>query len=424
MPAAKETIGQRLRRLRNERGLSQSEAAGPDLTTAYISRIESGERRPSVTAIRRIAQRLGVSADYLETGSSVTAAERRRSRLDEAEIELRLAGNTSAAASMFKAVLIEARDAADLEAITRAEAGLGLTAAHAGRPRDAIEMLEQVTARAGVTPATQPAIYATLARCYAIVHETKRAVELLERCLGELTAREPENATSYVRFATYLSYALADDGDHARARAVIEDAISRAGQARDPYTRVRLYWSQARLAAADGDYLHAQAALRRAVGLLEVVDDSIHLAQAHRLWAEILLDDGQTEAAREHLEESATRFGPTLNSTDDALLQLEFARVDLAEGNPKSAIEEARAALAISNDEATVHGRAEWILGEACEQLGDKNAVAHFARAADFIPPGSRYRKRFLTSWADFLQREGRMEDAANALKEVVLRDL
>jgi tetratricopeptide (TPR) repeat protein len=422
--AAEETIGQRLRRLRKERGLSQSAAAGPDLTTAYISRIEKGDRRPSITAIRQIAQRLGVSPEYLETGSPVSAAERRRSRLDDAELELRLAGNASEAESIFTAVLAEAREAADVEAVGRAQGGLGLAAAHAGRPREAIEALEQVIDTQGVTPATRPGLYATLARSYAIVHETERAVELLERCLDELREREPENATGYVRFATYLSYALADHGEHRRARAVIEEAITRADQARDPYTRVRLYWSQARLAAADGDYLHAQAALRRAVSLLEAVDDSVHLAQAHRLWAEVLLDDGQTESAREHLEQAAARFGPAADATDDALLQLELARVSLAEGDPQSAIEAAQGALAISKDEATVHGRAEWILGEACAALGEDGAAAHFSRAADFIPPHSRYRKRFLMSWTDFLQREGRVEEAANALREIVLRDL
>jgi transcriptional regulator with XRE-family HTH domain len=422
--AADETIGKRLRRLRKERGLSQRDAAGPGVTTAYISRIEKGERQPSVKAIRQIAEGLGVSPEYLETGSPVAPADKRRALLDEAELELRLAGDTTAAEARFRAVLTEAHKAADLEAVARAQAGLGLVAAHAGRPRDAIVALEQVIDMAGVTPVTHPAVYATLARCYAIAHETGRAVELLDRCLEEVVTREPENATAYVRYATYLSYALTDNGDHSRARAVLEQAIERTDEARDPYTRVRLYWSQARLAAADGDYSHAQAALRRAVALLEVADDSLHLAQAHRLWAEVLIDDGDAEPARQHLEQARALFGPSLEATDDALLQLEGARVDLLEGDARSALEGARGALAISTDEATIHARAEWILGEAYATLGDERAAGHFARAAKLIPPRSRHRKRFLTNWADYLHRDGRVDEAANVLKEVVLRDL
>ena len=66
-----ETIGQRLRRLRHERGLSQRELAGPGVSYAYISRIEAGARRPSVKALRMLASKLRVSADYLETGSEI-----------------------------------------------------------------------------------------------------------------------------------------------------------------------------------------------------------------------------------------------------------------------------------------------------------------------------------------------------------------
>jgi len=58
-----ETIGQRLRRLRHERGLSQRELASPGVSYAYISRIEAGARRPSVKALRMLAKKLGVSAD-------------------------------------------------------------------------------------------------------------------------------------------------------------------------------------------------------------------------------------------------------------------------------------------------------------------------------------------------------------------------
>ncbi len=47
-----ESIGERLRRLRLERGLSQRELSSPGVSYAYISRIEAGARRPSVKALR------------------------------------------------------------------------------------------------------------------------------------------------------------------------------------------------------------------------------------------------------------------------------------------------------------------------------------------------------------------------------------
>ena len=64
-----ETVGQRVRRLREERGLSQRELSEPGVSYAYISRIEAGARRPSLRALRKLAATLDVTALYLETGS-------------------------------------------------------------------------------------------------------------------------------------------------------------------------------------------------------------------------------------------------------------------------------------------------------------------------------------------------------------------
>jgi transcriptional regulator with XRE-family HTH domain len=48
--------------------MSQRELSSPGISYAYISRIESGARTPSVKALRRIAGKLGVTVEHLETG--------------------------------------------------------------------------------------------------------------------------------------------------------------------------------------------------------------------------------------------------------------------------------------------------------------------------------------------------------------------
>ncbi len=64
--AKRESIGQRLHRLRIERGLSQRDLSSPGVSYAYISRIEAGARTPSVKALRQIADKLGVTVEHLE----------------------------------------------------------------------------------------------------------------------------------------------------------------------------------------------------------------------------------------------------------------------------------------------------------------------------------------------------------------------
>lgn len=68
-------IGERLRGRRTEVGLSQRKLASQGVTAAYISRIEAGERLPSVRTLRKVGVKLGVSAHWLETGELDAALE-------------------------------------------------------------------------------------------------------------------------------------------------------------------------------------------------------------------------------------------------------------------------------------------------------------------------------------------------------------
>src|SRR6516165_4189630 len=62
-------LGRRLRETREAAGLSQRELSFPGCTAAYISRIEKGERVPSLQLIREFAARLGVSEQLISHGT-------------------------------------------------------------------------------------------------------------------------------------------------------------------------------------------------------------------------------------------------------------------------------------------------------------------------------------------------------------------
>src|SRR5437588_9675248 len=111
-PVPRESIGERLRRLRLERGLSQRELSSPGVSYAYISRIEAGTRQPSVKALRMLARKLNMSVEYLETGSDLTDAAQRELRLADAELRLRLDEDRKAEKSL-QGLLAEATAAGD-----------------------------------------------------------------------------------------------------------------------------------------------------------------------------------------------------------------------------------------------------------------------------------------------------------------------
>jgi transcriptional regulator with XRE-family HTH domain len=61
-------LGARLHAAREAAGLSQRELSFPGCSAAYISRIERGERVPSLQVLRELARRTGVSETQLAYG--------------------------------------------------------------------------------------------------------------------------------------------------------------------------------------------------------------------------------------------------------------------------------------------------------------------------------------------------------------------
>src|SRR2546429_5047449 len=81
-----ETIGQRLKRLREERHLSQREISGPGASYGYVSKVENDIRKPTKKALRVFAERLGVGAHYLETGDLLPPGADPRTELSDAQL--------------------------------------------------------------------------------------------------------------------------------------------------------------------------------------------------------------------------------------------------------------------------------------------------------------------------------------------------
>lgn len=68
----------RLRQLRKQKDLSQTELGElVDLHYTHIGRYERGASKPSADAMRRLADALGVSTDYLMEGTTEEAAKAR-----------------------------------------------------------------------------------------------------------------------------------------------------------------------------------------------------------------------------------------------------------------------------------------------------------------------------------------------------------
>ena len=418
---APEPIGVRLRRLRLARGLSQRELAAPGVSYAYISRIEAGTRRPSVKALRMLARKLGVSPEYLETGSELRDVDERELRLADAELRLRIGHEPEQARTAFEELLREATEAGDVASATRARVGLGLTAAQLGEHARAVLLLQDAVDGGALTPLDRPDVYSTLGRSYASIGEPDKAIALLQSSLDLIDEEDAHNVSAYVRFAGYLSAALTDFGQIERAEVVLKEALARAEDEGDAYTRIRLYWSIARLAQSEGRPSRALEHARKALALLEALDDSIHLGRAHLLCAWIMDLEERPADALPHLEAAERQLAAQGDSVDLAQLRVEQAKNAAQRGLGTDAERLARDAISMTDDrELATRGNALWALGEGLA-LQRKVDEAHeaFAQAADVLAETAVWREaaQCCRRWAKVLRDAGRDAEALDALE-------
>jgi transcriptional regulator with XRE-family HTH domain len=418
-----EAIGKRLRRLRLERRLSQRDLSSPGVSYAYISRIEAGARSPSVKALRKLAERLGVSVDYLETGRDIRDVDERELRLSDAELAIRLDGDTAEAERTLAKIVEEARRAGDHASASRALIAFGFAAARRGNHLAAVERLEAARDEQRVSPHMRPDLYETLGQSYAALGAAAdRAVPLFEQCLEDVQAVAPENTTAHIRFSTLLSYALADAGEHERAASVVRDALERAeSSGASPHDRVRLFWALARAANTDGRHLEALTHIRRAIALLEATDDTLQLARGYLLAAGIEARENQLKPTRAHLERAEELLGTNGEPRDVAMLRIGQSWLASLERDGATAVARAREALEVLGDSlGSEQGTAVWMLARGLALEGDETgALDAFRRAVDLLVVHGRRSDAGLAAheWATFLREHGHDASADEILQ-------
>jgi len=423
-PAAEESIGQRIRRLRLERGLSQRELAEPGISYAYLSRIEAGQRAPSLKALRIVARKLGVTAEHLETGSPVSVAVARERRLTGAELRLRLDEDPAAAEEGFRDLVEEARAEGETWLELRARVGIGLALARGGEVREAVFHLELALSSGSVSPLARADVYETLARCHAANGSADRALELLDAALAEVERTAPDEALTAARLAgARAAIAGANGNNGAGPREALAEALERAQAAPDPFGRARIYATVAS-GREDSDSAAILALRRRAYGVLEAADDVRELARAHLLCADLLLADGSADQAGPHLDRAERLLAVGGDALDLGRLRTRQARRAVEAGKPEEAQELARAAAELLEDHPPEQGEALHALASAQAAAGDLDrAEESFRSAIEQLAAGRRWREAASASrdWAAHLRAAGRTDDALEVMDRATM---
>jgi tetratricopeptide (TPR) repeat protein len=403
-----------LKDARERAGLSQRQLSFSGCSPAYISRIESGDRIPSLQLLRELGKRLGVSEDYLATGAGDRGV--RGAELAQAEVALRL-DELDAAEELFEQVLSSA--VTDTEK-AEAHAGLGQLASRRGNPREAIKFLER--ARGMTDRMMRAAVAEALGRAYAMVGQPESAIGVFQAALDEADAREDDIET--MRFAVLLASALIDSGNLGRAEELLGRALALGDKSQDPLVRARLYWSQSRLHAERNDQDTAADYARRALEILLLTEDTYRTARGHQLLAHIELDRGNAEEALILLERGWPLLERSGNKLERAQYRLEEARaLAMLERSEEAAALAMQVSGLISDAAPEDAARSYTVLGNVYEELGESSRAREvYELAAELLEP--RNPNRFLieiySKLADLAEAAGRKEEAYDYMKKAV----
>jgi tetratricopeptide (TPR) repeat protein len=364
-------VGRRVRDLRRRRGLKQAELAASRVSTAYVSRIESGQRRPERDVLEFLAERLGTTADYLLTGVGRDEATEARLKLRYAELTLQ-SGDAGEAEQLLRALVED--DAVSLGGF-RTEARFAFSRAleNLGRLDDAIHELERLR---GEAPTHNPLeVGIALSRCYRESGDLSRAVDIGEQTLAMARELGLAGTDESVKLTVTLAAAYFERGDTAHANHLCQTAVEESEGSASPNARAAAYWNASAIASERGQLTTAVTLAERALALLGETMDDRNLSRLRGELGLLLLrtDPPDVDGAERALQRAQAGLAANAGSGFDlARCEAGMALVRLHRGDLDDAsrlAEKSRAAAGdsvplVSASSSIVLGRVAWARGD------------------------------------------------------------
>ncbi len=367
------TLGQRLRALRLERGLSQADLAGHLVSPSYVSLIEAGHRSPEREVLEGLATKLGCSVFYLESGVLPEELNDQRLRLQFAEIAL-ANGDVSEARERFAE--LAARSSGEI----RHSASWGLVRADEadGDLEAAVTHLERLLTAARASEPGAPGLLLLLntrCRLYQEAGDFTRSIEVGEDGLREVRALGLEGTEDEIKLASTLVGSYWFRGDLFSAQHLVSQVIERAERLGSRTAQGRAYWNACLVAEARGDLTLALDLAQRSLALMSESSADVNLGALRITYGWLLLrcdpprlDEAEAALARAH--QVLTDLGHHLYLAN---CETELARCALLRGDLDRAVELAGRSIERSKqggetEQARVIGGLALILSGRAEQ--------------------------------------------------------
>ena len=423
-------LGRRLRNARVAAGLTQTEAAGGDASTAYISRIEAGQRRPDLRLLSQVATRLNTTVEELLVGISRDKRAELRLQLDYAELSL-ASGNVQEALDQSGAILAELADAnaaggadsgmADLDRPTRFVQAFALEAA--GDLDNAILSLEEITA---APPRDLDWIRGLIAlsRCYREAGDLAMAIDVGERASATIEEQGLAGLNEAMQLTLTVAAAYFERGDTGHAVRLCKQTIRRAEDLDSATAKGSAYWNASVMCSRQGSVAEALALARKAIALFEQDSDTRNLARLRTELAAMQLRQDPPEAveAKQNLERAALELDWSSSSPmDKADNQLALARANLLLGDTVTASELVAASLELARDQAPLSAAEALVLqGQIAASEGRTERASADYKEAILLLSGAGADRRAAELWFELgglLQAVGQAGAALDAYR-------
>lgn len=415
-------LGNRIRAARVAKGWNQTQLAGDDISVGYVSRIESGQRRPNGTTLDALAARLGVPVDHLLRGVTAREYDEIKLTLDFAELSLETGQHLEAEAQARQAVDRATVGSQD-ELVFRGRYIIARALEGQGNLDDAILELEGlVYSRHGGLLRIKSAI--AMVRCLKVSGDLNRAIEVGERVMASLTGSHIDSCDEAVQLAVTVASAYFHRGDTGHAIRMCRKAIVKAEALDSPVARASAYWNASNFEAQRGSVANAVPLAERALALLGEGQDARNLARlrANLGRMQLELDPPEVPEALKNLEQAAEELVWSSASTADiADANCYIARAHYLEGDLARAEEMCAEIIAAIKDESPLlTAEAESLFGQVAAARGDADAAASAYRRAVFTLTSVGADKRAAQLWfelADLLEDVGEVQAARDAYR-------
>jgi transcriptional regulator with XRE-family HTH domain len=415
------SLGQRLRALRIERGLSQADLAGDLVSPSYVSLIEADRRSPEREVLTGLAHRLGCSSLYLETGTVPEEINEQRLQLQFAEIAL-ANGELDQAHDRFRAMALQASSEVRHGAIW----GLARTEEALGNLHEAVTHLEALleAARAG-EPGAPSLLNLMIGRCriYRLAGDFARSIEVGEDAVREVRELGLEGTEDEIRLASSLVGSYFARGDMFSAQHLVSRVIERAEKLGSRQAQGAAYWNASAVAAARGQLTDALELASKTLALLAEASPDSSLAAMRIMYAWLLLrcDPPRLDEADAMLTRAQNLLSDLSFSPHLANCETEMARSALLRGDFDAAVHIAGQAIARCEEAGAAEGaHAQVVSGLAVVLSGrpDEGAALAGEAAERLATMGSQLEAA--QAWRDLAEaliHRGRSDQAVEALR-------